>query len=154
MKGLVAFSFALRKNEPNPCNVRLAQATEVIVKKEGNDVIVVAQWEIARALKSVSSPYVIEKHRTEGEYLGSEEIWLQAVEVFKKHGVTEVIVVANPFLHLTKCRMLVKKSGFIPLKRKVGWIGFDRASLQWYARGPLRALLYAILQQFTGWHGR
>ena len=42
MKGLVAFSFALGKEEPNPCNVRLARAVRRIIRKEKESVMVIA----------------------------------------------------------------------------------------------------------------
>ena len=47
MKGLVAFSFGLRdiEHEPNPCNVRLAQAVMEIIAGEQGEVVVVSQWE-------------------------------------------------------------------------------------------------------------
>lgn len=52
MEGLVVFSFALRKEEPSPCNVRLAKAVERILSKaeRATDVLVVSQWEVAKQL--------------------------------------------------------------------------------------------------------
>lgn len=154
MIGIVAFSFALGKNEPNPCNIRLASAVELIVRESKEPVILVAQWEIARAIKSVPVDYVVEKHRTEGAYLDSEEVMAQAAEFFRKHGVKEVIPVANPFLHLAKCRSLVYKEGFVSINRRIGWVGFYRKSLQWWTRGPIRLIVYAILQKFTSRRGK
>lgn len=153
MKGLVAFSFALGKEEPNPCNVRLAKAVERIVDTEKEPVVVVVQWEIAKAL-NWPTVFVVEKHRRSGAYLDSEGVMAQAADIFQDYGITEVIPVANPFLHLTKCRALVRQHGFKSLKRKIGWIGFYKKSLQWYTRGPVRCFIYAVLQKFTGRRSR
>ncbi len=155
MKGLVAFSFGLGAVEPNPCNVRLAQAVQRIVSEESEPVVVVAQWEIALALNSLPLDYVVKRHRREGAYLDSNEVMAQAAGIFRRHGVTEVIPVANPFLRLasTKCRAFVRKEGFTPLDRKVGWIGFYPESLQWWTRGPIHLTLYSALQLLTGYHG-
>jgi len=154
VKGLVAFSFALGENEPNPCNVRLARAVRHIVGTESEELVRVAQWEVARALLPLPMARVVRGHRSNRAYLDSEEVMSQAAEVFRELGITEVIPVANPFLHLTKCRALVRKEGFIPLKRKIGWIGFYWKSIQWWTRDPFRFLLYAVLQKLTGWRGR
>ena len=153
-KGLVALSFASSENEPNPCNARLARDTRYIVNTEKEEVVTVVQWEIARALKSVPITHIVEKHRQEGAYLDSDEVMAQAAEVFRERGVTEVIPVANPFLHLTKCRALIRKEGFVPVKRKIGRIGFYRESSAWWCRGPFHLLLYAVLQKLMGRRGR
>ena len=154
MKGLVAFSFGLGKNEPNRCNRRLAGAVRFIVAGERESVLVISQWEITKALKSIPIAYVVKKHRIRGRYLDSEEVMAQAAKILRKHRITEVIPVANPFLHLIKCRALVRKEGFEPLKREIGWIGFYPESIQWWTRGPFRFLLYVILQILTGWRGK
>lgn len=155
MKGLVAFSFALGRKEPNPCNIRLTHAVSRIVGEEGEPVIVVPQWEIAlTAPPSLTIPHVVREHRQAGEYLDSKEVMAQAAEVFRPLGITEVIPVANPFIHLLQCRILVRQFGFIPVKRKIGWIGFYHDSLQWWTRGPLETTFYSALVVVTGRRGR
>ncbi|OGD32578.1 hypothetical protein A3C91_01760 [Candidatus Azambacteria bacterium RIFCSPHIGHO2_02_FULL_52_12] len=154
--GLIAYSFALRETEPNPCDVRLAQAVERIVKEEvekGNEVIVIAQWEVALAL-SIEPALVVREHRQKGAYLDSEEVTSQAIPIFEGYRITEVIPVANPFLHLFKCRKLVRSAGLTPLRRRIGWIGFDKDSLQWYTRGPAHLLVYTALQVSVGYRGK
>ena len=159
MKGLVAFSFALGEQETNPCNVRLARATLRIWAREDERVIVVSQWEIAKEIQSCGPGYgipidhVVEKHR-EGRYLDSGEVMVQAAEVFRAYGVTEVIPVAQRGLHMMKCRKLVKAAGFTPVKRKIGRVGFYPEPLQWWTRGPIRLCIYAVLQQLTGRRGK
>jgi hypothetical protein len=61
MKGLVVFSFALRAavEEPNPCNVRLANVVRRIVKREVDQVVVVAQWEVARNCGSTAFRWLV-----------------------------------------------------------------------------------------------
>ena len=77
MLGLVVFPFALREKaeEPNPCNIRLAEAVKRIVEDEPEEIIIVAQWEVARALESmnVAVEHIVEL-REDGSYLDSEEI--------------------------------------------------------------------------------
>jgi len=87
-------------------------------------------------------------------YLDSEEITSQATPLFLRHGITKVIPVANPFLHLFKCKKLIRRAGFVSLSRRVGWVGFYKNSLQWYTRGPIRLLAYAALQFLFGYHGK
>lgn len=154
--GLIAYSFALGKTEPNPCNVRLARAVERIVREEavkGNEVIVVAQWEVALALSRKPS-LVVYEHRQKGMYLDSEEVTAQAVSLFEAWKITEVIPVANPFLQLFKCRKLVRNVGLTPLRRRIGWIGFDKESLQWWTRGPVRLLTGTALHVSVGYRGK
>ena len=162
MSGLVAFSFALGKNEPNPCNVRLADEVERIVLYSSEPLIIVAQWEIAKALTQrdfqhqlplVHQFHSVERHR-QGAYLDSEEVMAQAAILFRNHGVRQVTPVANPFLHLWKCRQLVRKAGFTVRNRKIGNIGFYPESDQWWTRGPVQLLAYTALQVATGRRGR
>lgn len=159
-RGIVAWSFGSAKKEPNPCNVSLGIEAYRIMKEEekntGEDMVLVAQWEVAAALRKVigfSADYVVEKHRQSGEYLDSREVMAQAAMIFRDHEITDVIPVANPFLHLFACRRLVRESGLTPLKRKVRWIGFYKDSLQWWTRGPMRCLAYAIIRKLWGRRG-
>ena len=93
-------------------------------------------------------------HSRPGAYLDSEEVMAQASLVFTARDVLKVIPVANPFLHLAKCRQLVAKAGFTPVRRKIGWIGFCPESIQWWTRGPIRLLAYAVIQKLFGRRGR
>lgn len=156
MKGMIIYSFALSEKEPNPCNQKLAEEAKRIAEKEkrnsnGNEIKVAAQWETALGLKNlrIEPDKIICVHRKKGAYLDSEEVTAQAVEYFKKQKITEIIPIAQPFLQITKCRWLIKKAGFVPLKRKINWIGFYKNSLQWYTKGPIRSLIYALMQLFS-----
>lgn len=166
-RGMVAWSSGSgsksAKKEQNPCNVSLAlEAYRIFTEEQqntGDKVIMVAQWEVAAGLRAalglhLYAPYVVEKHRQTGEYLDSREVMAQAADIFRGCGITEVIVVANPFLHLYACRQIVHEFGFTPIKRKVRWIGFCKDSLQWWTRGPIRCLAYSVMQKLWGRRGR
>jgi hypothetical protein len=156
MKGLVAFSFALRaiEDEPNPCNSRLAYSVMGIVATEKDDVLVVSQWEISRQLRANGhEPECSVDLQPDGSYLDSDIVWGTAKKVFEEHGINEVIPIAQPILQMRKVKRLIRSDGFVVVERPVGAVGFDAQSTQWWTRGPLRLLLYAILQQFTGLHG-
>lgn len=152
MKGIIALSFGLGSQEPSPCNRRIAREVGKIFLKEEKPILLACQWEIARALPSdVPIAVVIGNHR--GTYLDSQEVISRATDLFKEVGVDEVIMVAQPWLHLQKCRRLVRQAGFKVIRRRIGWIGFYKDSLQWWTRGPLQLLAYAVLQRFTGRRG-
>ena len=153
-KGLVAFSFGQRSREPSPCNRRLAEAVMQIVYKERGPVVVVSQWEVSLALKPTIPVLTVKRHRQSGHYLDCVEVMAQAAPIFRERGITEVIPVGNPFLHLKRCEEVIREAGFTPVKRKIGWIDFDRKSSQWWTRGPLELFVYAVLQKLTGRKGR
>jgi hypothetical protein len=145
MKGLIAYSFALTEHEPNRCNRKLAEAVRRIVKEEDGKVVVVAQWEIARALERDEYALSVELP-DDGSYLGSEEVTEAAARLFREKGITEVIPVAQPFLQLSKCKKLIKAAGFRVVKRDVGRIGFEPRSLQWWTRSRAALFVYALMQ--------
>lgn len=156
--GVIALSFALRVGqEPNPCNVKLARETERVVdllRTEGHDVIAISQWEIALALNWFPM-HVINKHRDGVSYLDSNEVILQAKEVFERWGgVDEVVILANPFIHLQGARSKAKVFGLKVRKVAIHWIGFDKKSDQWQTRGPVRAFVYTVGRVFFGRFGQ
>ena len=155
MIGIVAFSFARHLiNEPNPCNVRLAAEIERLIKGAEGSALVVSQWEVNLALPLGTAGYSVIEHRSLDEYLDSEEVMSQAAEFFRKHNITRVIVVAQPFLQLAKCRKLARTEGFTVIKKKINKIGFYKDSSQWWTRGPVRLLAYAVLQILFGRRGK
>jgi len=154
--GIVGFSFGLAEKEPNPCNVRLAEETNRILQEEldkGNEVVAVVQWEIAKALEGLELRPDHVVNPKEGIYLNSDMVMAEAASVFKEQGITEAVVVANPFLHLAACQVLVRKKGFTILKRRINRIGFYKESLQWWTRSPLNLVLYAVCMKLTGKRG-
>lgn len=150
--GMVAFSFALREHEPNPCNIRLAKAVERIVDGEHTKTVV-AQWEVALQLATDRYPVALTVDPSGVGYLDSEGVWEAAKEYFLKHGITTVIPVAQPFLQMAKVKQMIRRDGFEVIRRPVGWVGFDNMSTQPWTRGPLRLLAYAVKQKLTGSKG-
>ena len=156
--GVIALSFALRAGrEPNPCNVKLARETERVtaqLRAEGHDVVVVSQWEIALALNWVPM-FVVRNHRNLGSYLDSDEVILQSKEMFEHWGgVDEVVIVANPFIHLQGARSKARSFGLKVRKVLIRWIGFDKKSDQWQTRGPVRAFVYTVGRVLFGRFGQ
>jgi hypothetical protein len=130
--GIVTFSFALRSDEqePGPCNVRLGRAAMRIIASTWRPAIV-SQWEVSRYLTSAGIVVAVTvQPRPDGTYLSSEDIWSRAKVLFEELGVSEVIPVAQPFLHLRKVRRLMAADGYTVHRRRIGWIGFDRQSAQ------------------------
>jgi len=152
--GIVAFSFGLRENEPNPCNVRLAEEVIRAAHEVGSQVCIVAQWEIARALQEWGLVADVVVDPVPGKYLGSADVAMRAKEAFQSAGVQECVVIAQPFLHLSRCKRLMEMAGFRPRDMAIGRIGFDSQSTQWWTRGPIRLLLYAVLQRAFGYSGK
>lgn len=154
-RGVVAFSFAYRgrEAEPNPCNVRLAEAVR---RSAEAGTVVVAQWEVAKALADAGMQvdHVVEQAANDS-YLDSDAVWSAARCVFIERQVHEVVPVAQPFLQSFKVKRLIQKDGFQVAPRRVGWIGFDRSrrNQQWWTRGPVRLILYSILQATIGKRG-
>ena len=156
MEGLVVFSFALREEEPSPCNVRLAEATERILAKAKRlgDVLVVAQWEVAKKLEQdgVRVDLVVTPN-TDGSYLDTKDVWNQAESLFQKKGVMTVIPVAQPFLHLSKVKQLIHADNYVvdvTYLSLIGRIGVDKKSLQSWTRSPFQLLWYAAKQAIFG----
>ena len=155
--GVVAFSFGLRRadEEPGPCNVRLARATERALHRVPAPVVLVSQWEVARSLPPGAAAHVVEQPG-DGGYLSTEQVWAEAVPVLRRAGVGSVLAVAHPLLHRAKAHQLVRRDGFEPVRERLGWIGFDPSprNTQWWTRGPVRLVAYALLQSTTGRSGR
>lgn len=159
--GVIALSFALRAGqEPNPCNANLAPETERVVdllRAEGHEVMTSSQWEIALRLNAerVDLVCVVTKHRDGVSYLDSDEVILQSQEAFEiKGGVDEVVIVANPFIHLQGARSKAKGFGLKVRKLAIRWIGFDKKSDQWQTRGPVRAFIYTVGRVLFGRFGQ
>lgn len=152
----MAFSFGLRaeQHEPGPCNRRLAAAVERIVRTRSEPVVLVAQWEVARGLTTVTPDQVVGP--AESAYLDSNQVWEAAAGTFRRHRVRAVVPVANPLLHRTKTARLIRQDGFTVVNEPIGWVGFDPSPLnrQWWTAGPLRLCFYALSQALTGRRGR
>ena len=147
--GIAAFSFALWKDrEPNRCNKRLGYQVGRAVKLLKNldkESVVSSQWEAALAVPNeYPVALTVHEYQYKGQYLDSKEVSRQIAEEFHRRGVTRVIVIANPFLHLFLCKREMRKLGFKIYPFKVWWIGFLPDSDQWWCKGPIRLLIYTV----------
>lgn len=154
--GIVALSYAKRVLEPNPVNARLARITDQVddeLQQMGEQTIVVAQWEIGLALPPHSNLSVMPSDATNvarngTPYLDSQDVLNKAFTAFRALGVTDVVVIANPFIHLGAVKWMVKKAGFTVVPYKVPSVGFDNSplNLQWWCKGPVRCITYLGIQ--------
>ena len=132
--GIVGFAFGLREEEPNPSNTALAVVVqEVSDYAELNECvpIVVTQWEITKALKErfdFDVDLSVEQY-DDGTYLDSRGVWEDAKARFVYEGVTQVFIIAQPFLHLPSLKKMVKDDGYEVLEYKIAAIPFDNTDL-------------------------
>ncbi len=165
MIGIIAYSFAWRREGHSPCNQRLALTTARIAyasslgmtpgtKLFGPGIEIVAQRTIADILAEECIPC----HRvpkTPG-YEGSEQVTEFADQVFRRAGVTYVIPIAQPIFQLTKCLHLIRSAGYTTpsfgrLAREIGWVGFDQQSVQPATRSLMHLAFYTLRQMLTGY---
>jgi len=150
---MIVYSFAWRKKGDSPCNIRLALAAKKIAEAQSDTVVIVAQRTTAKILRSYG--IACQSVTRQPGYEGSEEPTRQAANIFRQAGITKVIPIAQPCLQLTKCIGLIRKQGFATpsfwrLVRIIGWIGFDRQSVQPATRDPFRLVWYAGRQILCG----
>jgi hypothetical protein len=155
--GIIGFSFALSKKEPNPCNRKIAREIKRLMEEEqekGNKVVIVAQEEIAKAFEEEMGLCLLHIVSSEEKvYLDSNMVMSEAAKIFRNYGINKVIPVANPFLHLQMCWQLVRKSGFHLIIKKIKWVGFCKDSLQWWTRNPLFLIFYTVRLLLFGKRG-
>jgi len=108
---IVGFSFGLReKNEPGLSNHFLAKVITHLHHSYPEAEIMV-QWEIASCLPFKLPDYrIVSKHRKAGEYLDTEEVASQMIDLLRDPH-TRPIVVAHP-LHMWRCIKVMEKKGF------------------------------------------
>jgi predicted aspartyl protease len=150
---IVVFSFTSREEEPGPCNIRLAKNVERIYDElidEGFTVYIVAQWEVALQLEADGFHVNHVVHPQKGIYLDTDGVWEETREmVLKPESIEEITPVAHSWLQIIRVKLLIKRDGFRIIKKKIGKIGFDRSplNLQPWTKGPVRALIYAVVKQ-------
>lgn len=153
--GIVALSFAKRIVEPNPVNRRLAAITDSIddeLQSGGEMTMIVAQWEIALALpvqpQRIVRPEDARPKPDGSTYLDSQDVLDKAFEIFRLYEITDVVVIANRFIHRRVVESMVRSAGFKVVKAKIPTVGFDSSSenLQWWCKGPVRMIIYSGIQ--------
>ena len=154
--GIIALSFTKRAHEPGPVNRRLAHITDEVthsLESTGEPAVVVAQSEIARALLRKPDAVVTEDDATKRDryghlYLDSDDVLTEAFIRFRSADITDVIIVAQPFLHLQLAQVMTKRAGFTVEYMSIPPVGFDTHAdnLQWWTKGPLRFVAYLLIQ--------
>ncbi len=150
---VLAASFSLREEEPNPCNWRIAIETMRIcrdLRDRGDIVVLVAQWEVGLALRRLISAERLAEYGfmeigqyADGRYLGTVELYQEAKSYADVVGASHITAVANPFIHLPYLYWLAR-SDFELRFRPIRWIGFDSRSTQWWCRSWYRLLYYTV----------
>ena len=151
MLGMIAFSYGLTRLEPYRANALLAMEATRIRLAERHDVKVAAQWEVALGMDNVD--LVIGPYLT--AYLDSTAVISEAKSrLFEPLGITEVIPIAQTFLHYRSVCGQLEAAGLTVVKRPIQKTRHTTESLQWWTRGPMRLSLYAARQRLTGYHGK
>ncbi|HSH56171.1 MAG TPA: hypothetical protein VK983_05115 [Candidatus Limnocylindrales bacterium] len=161
---IIGFSFALRPEplEPNPSNIELARAM-IMCKhrlRPGTPAVMLAQWEIARALhwynREEFRPALSVGPPTDGSYLDSRGVWEAAKTYCETHGIKVVVPVAQPFLHLPSVKQMIKKDGYTVLDIPIGKIPFDNSQFntQPWTKSRFALLKYAIKIKLGRSHGQ
>lgn len=153
-RAIVAYSFGGNRGRPGKPNMVLAS----LVAQESKwspDALILVQDHIAVALplSGVEPDLVVKKHPQE-KFFGTEEVTRQFTEFLRTFQVSQVFLVAHPFLHRYKCRRLLEQQGFEVEVVPTAWIPFDPYCKHWWVRSPFHLLAYALLQFFFGRQGR
>lgn len=176
---VLAVSFSLREQEPNPCNVRIAEeafriSDELIA--EGHVPFLVAQWEVDLALNQLRSAVDFGNRLSESEvfgnttipylgsvsqpaddsYLSTKEVYEVALPKFQEEECTHFVGVAQPFIHQPYLYWLARRD-FKLLWRKTRDIGFDPESTQPWCRSRTqfaRQSVRLLLGSEHGYNGR
>ena len=175
---VLAASFSLREDEPNPCNVRIAEEAFRICDEliaAGHVPILSAQWEVDLALHERRTaddfqflprevvidqgviPYVGSIGQLDdGQYLGTREVYDEALKLFREHGCTHFVGVAQPFIHQPYLYAMARKD-FKLIWKRTRKIGFDKESTQWWCRSWWQFALQSVrlaLGLEHGYNGR
>lgn len=159
--GIVGLSFGKHAVEPNPINQKLAEDLDRQAKHmvfvdghfAGEKPVVIAQWEIAKASTYDDMTVVDQRDATNVDrggksYLDSQDVLNVAFAEWRAKRVTDVIVIAHPFLHKPAVEKMVRQAGFNVIKHRVPFPGFDNSpdALQWWCKGPIRFVAYLVIQ--------
>jgi hypothetical protein len=146
MIGIIGWSYALEDDEPSLSNRALSDAEKQIqnrLKAQARDFRAVNQWEVA--LGGCHTDFTVLPFRD--RYLNSRHVIEEAAPYLRSYGVTQVIPVAKPGLHLTLVKRLIKEFGFTPEVMDLGKVPYNAASKQWWTRGVLQEYSFAVLRQ-------
>ena len=144
----LAQSFGLREDGPGLSNEALAKIIQWLQETCPYLFPPLVQWEIRDALpKGYVLSFVVERHRIEGEYLDTHEVFAQQAEVCHQNGWQRVIAVAHPD-HMGRVCEVIRAFKLdpipfpiIPLAADTADVTYDSQSIQWWTRSrPLLKL--------------
>jgi hypothetical protein len=148
LQAIVAYSFGGSVGRPGPSNLAFGKIIDRLAAK-GEPVVVVVQDFIGSCVNRKPDLVVGE----EGVYISTEDITEEIAPLLKKQNVSEVLLVAHPFLHWVKCKKLLEGHGFRVEVVKTGEVPFDPECENWWVRSASQLLLYGVLQKLLGRHG-
>jgi len=156
---IAGFGFGLLANDKEPNISNQALASNIIEVSEyvdlhGSESFIASQWEITKALRILfdTSPDFSVELLEDGTYLDSKTVWAEmkkavALDV-EKNGVpiTQVVIVAQPFLHLPTLKQMVHDDGFDIIDYPMGKVPFDNSpeNTQPWTRSKFALFIYAI----------
>ena len=149
----VIYSFGGDPGRPGPSNERLAQVAAKIVRQTHATLLVQDHLEGPIRDLELTPDLVVDEHRKEGKFLGTEEVTAQYTEYLLQADISTVLLVAQPFLHRPKCIKLLQNEGFDVETVPTGWVPFDPACTLWWGRSPFHLFFYALFQFAFGRQG-
>lgn len=148
MRAIVTYSFGGSLNRPGPSNEALGKIIDGLTA--GTETFVVVVQDFIEDCVNRKPDLVVGEV---AKYISTEEITDELVPFLRQKHVSEVLLVAHPFLHWVKCKKLLEESGFKVVRVRTGWVPFDPICENWWVRSPFHLLLYGVLQIVSGRHG-
>jgi len=147
----LAQSFGLREDGPGLSNEALAEILRRLQSVYPHLAPPLVQWEIRDALpKEYVLSFVVKKHRVEGKYLETREVFAQQAEVCHENGWKRVIAVAHPD-HMGRVCEVIRAFKLDPVPFPITPsaadttdVPYDLLSSQWWTRGRKRFLVREI----------
>lgn len=155
-------SFGLREDGPGLSNESLAKIIEWLQEAYPHLFPPLVQWEIRDALpKGYVLSFVVEKHRVEGKYLETREVFAQQAEVCHQNGWQRVIALAHPD-HMGRVCEVIRAFKLDPVPFPITPsaantvdVPYDPLSSQWWTRSrplfKLREIPTRIYYLLRGW---
>jgi len=149
---ILGFSFGLSNNEPNKSNRALVwKFLDAVEYVEFNDSVpfTALQWEMNKGILDLigESADCVAELREDGVYLDSKLVWAafkKAIET--EGGIKQVIIIAQPFLHMRSLKSMIRKDDFEIIEFEMGEIPFydSLKNTQPWTRSKPALALYAM----------
>ena len=141
-EAIVAYSFGGSVDRPGPSNIAFGNIINRLVDETQSQKYTVVVQDFIQFCVNEKPDLVV----GDGEYISTQRITSEFEIFLEEEGISNVLLIAHPFLHFVQCKRLLEKRGFAVQRVKTGWIPFDPDCENWWVRGPLHLLLYALLQ--------